>query len=64
MRTQQVADNIVYHLTRDPAYSKTSITDAAAFFGIPDLPAVISDFITRITNNVNTNGFVVLCPER
>jgi hypothetical protein len=57
-RTLQIADNIVYNLNRDPAYPKTSIEEAAALFRIPDLPAAIADFISRIRDNADANGFV------
>ena len=56
-RTYRSADNIVYHLGRDPTYPRQSMTDAAQLFCIPDLPAAIGDFISRIRSNP-TNGFI------
>ena len=43
-RTSQSAENVVYHLSRDPSYKKT-IADTARLYNIPDLPAAIGNFI-------------------
>lgn len=56
-RTYQCAENIVYHLIRDPAYSKKTIAEVAQLYNIPDLPAAIGSFILRITSNP-TNGHI------
>jgi hypothetical protein len=50
-RTYQCTENIVYHLIRDPAYSKKTIAEVAQLYNIPDLPAAIGSFILRITSN-------------
>ena len=50
-RTYQCAKNIVYHLNRDPAYTKKLIDEAAQLYNIPDLPAAIANFILRITRD-------------
>jgi hypothetical protein len=49
-RTCQSAENIVYHLSRDPCYKKT-ITAAAQLYKIPDLPAAVGNFILRVCND-------------
>ena len=50
-RTYQCAENIVYHLTRDPAYSLKTINEIAQLYNIPDLPAAVGAFIFRITRD-------------
>jgi Plavaka transposase len=56
-RTYQCAENIVYHLIRDPFYSKKTIAEAAQLYNIPDLPAAIGNFILHITSDP-TNGHI------
>jgi hypothetical protein len=50
-RTYQCADNIVYHLARDPSFKRQTIIEAAQLYNIPDLPAAIGSFILRVTDN-------------
>ena len=50
-RTYQCAENIVYHLARDPAFSKKTIMEAAELYGIPDLLAAIGNYIVCVTSN-------------
>ena len=50
-RTYQCAENIVYHLIRDPSYSKKTIAEVAELYNIPDLPAAIGRFISCVTSN-------------
>jgi Plavaka transposase len=50
-RTYQCAENIVYHLIRDPSYSKKTIAEVAELYNIPDLPAAIGSFVSRITSD-------------
>ena len=58
-RTQQSASNIVYHLSRDPSYSKLPIDEAAANFRIPDLQPAIADFVNKVCKGLSgTNGYV------
>ena len=58
-RTSQIAENVVYHLSRDPSYKKT-IADMAQLYNIPDLPAAMGNFILRVscdpTNHINSIG--------
>jgi hypothetical protein len=54
-RTYQCAENVVYHLARDPTHNKISIADAAQQFQISDLPAAIGSFITRVEQS---NGYI------
>jgi hypothetical protein len=56
-RTYQCAENIVYHLIREPAYTKKTIAEVAQMYNIPDLQAAIGSFILRITSNP-TNGHI------
>ena len=55
-RTYQCTENIVYHLIRDPSYSKKMIAEVAQLYIIPDLPAAIGSFILRVTSNP-TNSY-------
>lgn len=55
-RTFQSADNVVYHLNRDPKYAKTPIDQIAQLYNIPDLPGAITDFISRIGSS--PDGFI------
>ena len=50
-RTYQCAENIAYHLIRDPAYSQKTIAEVTQMYNIPDLQAAIGSFILRITSN-------------
>ena len=56
-RTYQCADNVVYHLARDPCHTKITIMDAAQLYNIPDLPVAIASFIARVTTEP-TNGHI------
>lgn len=49
-RTFQSAENVVYHLHRDPSYKKT-IADTARLYNIPDLPAALGNFILRVSHD-------------
>jgi len=55
-RTFQSTHNIVYHLTRDPTFSKTEVNTIVQRYNIPDLPGAIADFISRIRSS--SNGFI------
>ena len=47
LRTYQITENIVYHLSRDPAY-KITISEATDLFNIQDLSAAIGSYITHL----------------
>jgi hypothetical protein len=49
-RTFQSAENVVYHLRRDPSYKKT-IADTAQLYNIPDLPAALGNFILHVSHD-------------
>ena len=55
-RTYQSAENIVYHLSRDPV-CKLTIEDAADLYNIPDLPAAIGSFIMRVSDDPTNSYF-------
>ncbi|KAJ3491611.1 hypothetical protein NLJ89_g11320 [Agrocybe chaxingu] len=50
-RTLCCADNVVFHLSRDPSYKRLAIDDVAKEFGLPDLRPAIADYITRLSSN-------------
>ena len=56
-RTYQSSENIVYHLTHDPAYSLKTINEVAQLYNIPDLPSTVGAFIFRITTDPS-KGFI------
>lgn len=56
-RTYQCAENLVYHLIRDPAYSKKTITEVAQLYNIHDLSPAIGSFILCISSDP-TNGHI------
>jgi Plavaka transposase len=47
-RTHQCTENTLYHLIRDPSFSKKTIAEVAQLYSIPDLAAAIGSFISRI----------------
>ena len=49
-RTYQVAENIVYHLSRDPPY-KITISEATDLFNIQDLSASIGSYIMHLSSS-------------
>jgi hypothetical protein len=56
-RTYQCAENIVYHLARDPSDPRQTIAEVAQRYNIPDLAEAIGSFIMHITNDP-THGHI------
>ncbi|KAF9521663.1 hypothetical protein CPB83DRAFT_778363, partial [Crepidotus variabilis] len=53
-RTLQSADNVVYHLSRDPNLKRLTVDEAAITFQLPDLRSALSDYLKRL----QTHGFI------
>lgn len=57
-RTHQSSSNIVFHLTRSASFKRRTIDSVATEFGLPDLRPAISDYITRLKNEVLDDGHI------
>lgn len=61
-RTYQSSKNVVFHLSRDPSFSRMTIGDAATKFGLPDLRPALGDYMiwlagqNREASNRNIGG--------
>jgi hypothetical protein len=55
-RTYQCAENVVYHLARDPSYPKRTIAEVAQLYNLPDLAEAIGSFIKRVASS--STGYI------
>ena len=50
-RTNICSGNVVFHLTRDPSYSRLSVDEVSRMYHLPDLRPALSDYLRRTSGD-------------